>query len=56
MGHVTAELGVSQRLACRLLDQHRSTQREALRNPDDEAALIQAIIELATQYERPAAL
>ena len=52
MEHVTAELGVSQRLACKVLDQHRSTQRKARRTADDEAALTQAIIALATQYGR----
>ncbi len=52
MGHVTAALGVSQRLACKVLDQHRSTQRKARRTADDEAALTQAIIDLATQYGR----
>ena len=52
MEHVTAELGVSQRLACRVLDQHRSTQRKARRTADDEAALTQAIIALATRYGR----
>ena len=52
MDHVTAELGVSQRLACRVLDQHRSTQREARRTADDEAALTQAIVALATRYGR----
>ena len=52
MNHVTAELGVSQRLACRVLDQHRSTQRKACRTADDEAALTQAIVALATQYGR----
>ncbi len=52
MEHVTAELGVSQRLACRVLDQHRSTQRKARRTADDEAALTQAIVALATQYGR----
>ncbi len=52
MLHVTAELGVSQRLACRVLDQHRFTQREAPRRPDDEAAPTQAMIDLATQYGR----
>jgi putative transposase len=50
--HVTAELGVSQRLACKVLDQHRSTQRKAPCRPDDEAALTQAIVALATQYGR----
>ena len=52
MDHVTAELGVSQRLACRVLDQHRSTQRKAPCRPDDEAALTRAIVDLATQYGR----
>ena len=52
MDHVTAALGVSQRFACRVLDQHRSTQRKARRTADDEAALTQAIIDLATQYGR----
>ena len=52
MEHVTAELGVSQRLACKVLDQHRSTQRKARRTADDEAALTQAIVALATQYGR----
>ena len=52
MDHVTAALGVSQRLACRVLDQHRSTQRKASRRPDDEAALTQAIVALAMQYGR----
>ena len=52
MDHLTAELGVSQRLACKVLDQHRSTQRKARRTADDEAALTQAIIDLTTQYGR----
>ena len=52
MEHVTAELGVSQRLACRVLDQHRSTQRNIPRRADDEAALSQAIVALAKQYGR----
>ena len=52
MEHITAALGVSQRLACRVLDQHRSTQRKARRTADDEAALTQAIVDLAMQYGR----
>ena len=52
MDHVTTALGVSQRLACRVLGQHRSTQRKAPCRPDDEAALTQAIVALATQYGR----
>ncbi len=35
-----------------MLDQHRSTQRKARRTADDEAALTQAIVALATQYGR----
>ena len=50
--HVTAALGVSQRLACRVLDQHRSTQRKVRRTADDEAALTRAIVVLATQHGR----
>ena len=50
MDHVTAELGVSERLACRVLDQHRSTQRKAPSGPDDEAALREEMIRLAKLY------
>ena len=52
MTHVAARLGVSERFACRVLDQHRSTQRKAPETADDEAALTAAIIELARQYGR----
>jgi transposase InsO family protein len=50
--HVVAELGVSERRACRVLGQHRSTQRKVPQTPDDEAALTADIIELARQYGR----
>jgi transposase InsO family protein len=50
--HVTAKLGVSQRLACRVLGQHRSVQRRTSRTADDEAALTADITELARQYGR----
>src|SRR3712207_4770969 len=50
--HVTAELGVSERLACKVLGQHRSTQRKAPSLPDDEAALREEIIALAKLYGR----
>lgn len=46
------ELGVSERRACRVLGQYRSTQRKAPTTPDDEAALIADMIELARQYGR----
>ena len=52
MDHVTAALGVPERTACRVLGQHRSTQRKARRTTDDEAALTQAVVELARQYGR----
>lgn len=52
MDHVRDKLGVSERRACRVLDQARSTQRHVARRPDDEAALTEAIIDLARQYGR----
>jgi putative transposase len=50
--HVVARLGIPERLACRVLGQHRSTQRKAAAVPDDEAALTADIIELARRYGR----
>ena len=47
-----AKLGVSERLACRVLGQYRSTQRKAPRGRADEAALTADIVALATQYGR----
>jgi transposase InsO family protein len=52
VNHVVALLGISQRRACRVLGQHRSTQRKASKTREDEAALTADIIELATQYGR----
>jgi putative transposase len=49
---VVAKHGVSERLACRVLGQHRSTQRKKPTRPDDEAALTADIASLATQYGR----
>lgn len=46
------KLGISERLACRVLGQHRSTQRKAPVGRADEAALTADIIALATQYGR----
>ncbi len=43
-------LGVSERQACRVVGQHRSTQRTTPRGRSDEAALTQAIIRPAEQY------
>ena len=50
--HVVAKLDVSERTACRVLDQHRSTQRKVARKADDEAALTADIVELARRYGR----
>ncbi len=47
-----AKLGVSERRACRVLGQHRSTQRKVPRGRADEAALTADIVALATRYGR----
>lgn len=47
-----AELGISERRACQVLRQHRSTQRKVPKTPDDEVALTADIIALARQYGR----
>jgi putative transposase len=49
---VKTELGVSERRACAVLCQHRSTQRKPAKARDDEAALTADIIELAKAYGR----
>ena len=43
---------VSERRACRVLGQSRSTQRRTPHVPDDEARLVKRMIELATEYGR----
>ena len=43
---------VSERRACKVLGQARSTQRWAHTAPDDEASLVRRMTELATQYGR----
>ncbi|WP_156032665.1 IS3 family transposase [Parvularcula oceani] len=50
--HVREAVGVSERRACCVLRQHRSTQRKAPRGRDDEAALTADIVELASRYGR----
>ncbi|WP_426958907.1 IS3 family transposase [Muricoccus radiodurans] len=52
VGHVMQQLGVSERRACAVLGQHRSTQRKVSRAADDEAALTASITGLARQYGR----
>ena len=46
------KLGVSERRACRVLGQHRSTQRHVPRGREDEDRLVADMIELARQYGR----
>ncbi|TCK19742.1 transposase InsO family protein [Ancylobacter aquaticus] len=46
------KLGVSERFACRVLGQHRSTQRKMPMGRANEAALTADIVELATRYGR----
>jgi putative transposase len=43
---------VSERLACRVLGQHRSTQRKAPKGRADDVALTADVVALATQYGR----
>ena len=52
MSRVREQLGISERRACRVLSQPRSTQRRRPRSPDDEAMLTADIIALAKQYGR----
>jgi putative transposase len=46
------ELGISMSRACRVVGQHRSTQRQTPRGRYDETALTKAIVRLAEQYGR----
>ncbi|MES2496917.1 MAG: IS3 family transposase [Pseudomonadota bacterium] len=50
--HIRMMMPVSERRVCRVLGQHRSTQRKVPRGADDEAALTADIIALARQYGR----
>jgi putative transposase len=43
------EQGMSERRACRLVNQPRGTQRYQLTQSEDEDALTEAIVELASQ-------
>ncbi|MBL0117387.1 MAG: transposase [Sphingomonadales bacterium] len=45
-------MGVSQRRTCKVVGQHRSTQRKLPTPPADEKPLTSAIIRLAQQYGR----
>ncbi len=50
--HVRRELGVSERRACRVVKQPRTTQRYVPNPAADEQALTGRIIELAREYGR----
>ncbi|HEV7327125.1 MAG TPA: IS3 family transposase [Bosea sp. (in: a-proteobacteria)] len=50
--HVRLALKVSERRVCRVLGQHRSTQRQIPRGRDDEEQLIADIVELVRRYGR----
>ena len=50
--HVRQTLTVSERRVCRVLGQHRSTQRKVPCGRDDEERLTADIIDLARQYGR----
>ena len=52
MDHIRQVLGVSERRACAVIGQPRTTQRREGRTPEDEAALVADMIELARQYGR----
>lgn len=52
MIQVQQKFGISERRACAVLGQHRATQRHRRTKPDDEAALRQAMVRLASKYGR----
>ncbi len=52
MEHVSGVLRVSERRACRVLGQARSTQRYEITGPAQEAVLVERITELACRYGR----
>ncbi|MCK4431433.1 MAG: IS3 family transposase [Candidatus Aminicenantes bacterium] len=52
MNHVCEALDVSQRRACQILCQPRSTQRHVRKIPEDEERLMERVVALAGQYGR----
>ncbi len=52
MDHVRSQLTVSERRACALVGQSRTTQRRQRQVRADEAALTEAIVRLVTRYGR----
>jgi putative transposase len=49
---VKRKLGISERRACKVLNQSRKTQRHHVEIPDEEVVLTERIIQLATHYGR----
>lgn len=52
MDHVCETMGISQRKACQVLGQPRSTQRHVRKVPEDEEQIVGRIVSLASQYGR----
>ena len=52
MDHVCEVMGVSERRACQVLSQPRSTQRHTRKVPEDEERLTEQVVSLASQYGR----
>ncbi|ARN83975.1 transposase (plasmid) [Methylocystis bryophila] len=52
MNHVRSKLQLSERRVCRVLGQHRSTQRRIAQGREDEEQLTADIVELARHYGR----
>jgi transposase InsO family protein len=52
VNHVRDHLGVSERRACQVLGQPRSTQRHRPKERDDERRLVKRIIDLACRFGR----
>ena len=52
INHVRSRHNVSERRACRVLGQHRSTQRHISQGRADEDRLVADMVELARQYGR----
>ena len=52
MDHLQRVLGISQRLACRIVGQHRSTQRHQPIEPDRDRALREELRRLSRDHPR----
>ena len=52
VGLLQERFGVSERRACRVLGQHRSTQRKRSAARDKEVALVKRLLELVAQHPR----